>query len=259
MKANDTKASETQADIVAEMRHGFDQSWHDIDREWVHSLPDRIEAAAKREAEGMREVMNIEELESVVDAMAEEGGDQIDALYDTVTLQKDQYCGFICRLREVVRQMKLHNEDRKAAVGSGNSTTAVPGASPSVLETVGVYHNPPNAVNVAAMREALEAIVKVGYPHNFQHEAPHISGYCYEITDAITKCLEALAAPPHTGKWMNGRKYEYEYAYCSACGRMQWADWNSHREAEDNIEDFADNYKFCPGCGAKMEGGVYVK
>lgn len=196
MKANDTKANETQADIVAEMRHGFDQSWHDIDREWVHSLPDRLDAAAKREAEGMREVMNIEELEAIADAMADEGGDQIDALYDTVTLQKDQYCGFICRLREVVRQMKLHNEDRKAAVGSGNSTTAGPGASPSVLETVGVYHNPPNAVNAAAMRKALENIVKVGYPHNFQHEAPHISGYCYEITDAITKCFEALANPP---------------------------------------------------------------
>lgn len=50
--------------------------------------------------------------------------------------------------------------------------------------------------NAAAMREALENIVKVGYPHNFQHEAPHISGYCYEITDAITKCFEALATPP---------------------------------------------------------------
>ena len=232
MKANDTKASETIADIVKELRQCgnyaiyrkpifsepgavsdlyvkkfFYGQWltdygtikverPKIQEVGVFDLADRIEAAAKREAQGRREVMNIEELEAIADAMAEEGGDQIDALYDTVTLQKDQYCGFICRLREVVRQMKLHNEDRKAAVGSGNSTTAGPGASPSVLETVEVYHNPPNAVNAAAMRKALENIVKVGYPHNFQHEAPHISGYCYEITDAITKCFEALAAPP---------------------------------------------------------------
>ena len=49
--------------------------------------------------------------------------------------------------------------------------------------------------NAAAMREALEAIVKVGYPHNFQREAPHIRGYCYEITDAINKCFAALAKP----------------------------------------------------------------
>lgn len=55
--------------------------------------------------------MDVEELETIVEAMAEEGGDQIDALYDTVTLQKDTYCGFIDRLREVVRKMKLHNEE----------------------------------------------------------------------------------------------------------------------------------------------------
>ena len=40
---------ETVADIVADMRHGFDQSWHDIDREWAHGLADRIEAAHRRE------------------------------------------------------------------------------------------------------------------------------------------------------------------------------------------------------------------
>jgi hypothetical protein len=50
--------------------------------------------------------------------------------------------------------------------------------------------------NAAAMYEALKAVVKVGYPHNFQHEAPHIRGYCYEITTAINKCFAALATPP---------------------------------------------------------------
>ena len=50
--------------------------------------------------------------------------------------------------------------------------------------------------NAAAMYEALKAVVKVGYPHNFQHEAPHICGYCYEITTAIDKCFAALAASP---------------------------------------------------------------
>lgn len=110
--------------------------------------------------------MNIEELEAIADAIAEEGGDQIDALYDTVTLQNDTYNGFICRLREVVRLAK-NEQEKSAPVG-----------------------------NAAAMRAAREAIVKVGYPHNFQHEAPHIRGYCYDITKAITKCFEALAATP---------------------------------------------------------------
>lgn len=42
---------ETISDIVADMRRGFNQSWHDIDREWAHDLADRIEAAAMRERE----------------------------------------------------------------------------------------------------------------------------------------------------------------------------------------------------------------
>ena len=50
--------------------------------------------------------------------------------------------------------------------------------------------------NAAEMREAVEAVVKVGYPHNFQNEAYHIREYCYEITTAIKKCFAALAAPP---------------------------------------------------------------
>ena len=45
---------ETTVDIVREMRHGFDKSWHDIDREWAHGLSDRIEAAWKREREASR-------------------------------------------------------------------------------------------------------------------------------------------------------------------------------------------------------------
>ena len=78
--------------------------------------------------------------------------------------------------------------------------------------------------NAAAMREALEYIVKVGYPHNFQHEAPHISGYCYEITDAITKCFEALAATPRNcdvgdaADWENRFGEECDKGHtCSDC------------------------------------------
>ena len=49
--------------------------------------------------------------------------------------------------------------------------------------------------NAAKMRDALEAVVKVGYPHNFQNEAQHIREYCYEITTAIKKCFAALSSP----------------------------------------------------------------
>ena len=47
----------------------------------------------------------------------------------------------------------------------------------------------------AKLRESVKAVVDVGYPHNFQKEAPHIRGYCYDITRAIDKCFAALAAP----------------------------------------------------------------
>ena len=52
------------------------------------------------------------------------------------------------------------------------------------------------AYDCAKLREAVKAVVDVGYPHNFQREAPHIRGYCYDITRAIEKCFAALAAPP---------------------------------------------------------------
>ena len=68
-----------------------------------------------------------------------------------------------------------------------------------------------------------------------------------------------LATMPRKGKWKNGTMYEYEYAYCSECGRMQWAGWETHKQAEKDIGSFNFDYKFCPGCGAEMEGGVYVK
>ena len=48
----------------------------------------------------------------------------------------------------------------------------------------------------AKLREAVKAVVDVGYPHNFQREAPHIRGYCYDITRAIDKCFAALSTPP---------------------------------------------------------------
>ena len=45
------------------------------------------------------------------------------------------------------------------------------------------------------LREAVKAVVDVGYPHNFQKEAPQIRGYCYDITRAIDKRFAALSAP----------------------------------------------------------------
>lgn len=62
-----------------------------------------------------------------------------------------------------------------------------------------------------------------------------------------------------TAMWENGTDYEYEFAYCSACGHMQFADWNTHCEAKEKIGHFHEKYHYCPECGAKMKGGTYVE
>ena len=53
--------------------------------------------------------------------------------------------------------------------------------------------------DAAKLREAVKAVVDVGYPHNFQVEPPHIRGYCYDITKAIEKCFDALATEKEGG------------------------------------------------------------
>ena len=113
---------------------------------------------------------------------------------------------------------------------------------------------PMEAGDMKAMREALENLV-----HNIELRSSTFDIFSIVDRKTFLDAKAALSEPPRTGKWKNGKKYEYEYAYCSACGHMQWAGWDTHKQAEEDIENFAEVYKFCPNCGAKMEGGVYVK
>ena len=73
------------------------------------------------------------------------------------------------------------------------------------------------------------------------------------------KELRELKTGKKAGTWLNGDDFEYEFAECSNCGRPQYAGWNSHAEAETMIGSFHANYRFCPGCGAEMTGGEYVR
>ena len=36
----------------------------------------------------------------------------------------------------------------------------------------------------------LNELLEIGYPHNFQHEAPHISGYMFDISALIDKAFK---------------------------------------------------------------------
>ena len=121
------------------------------------------------------------------------------------------------------------------------------------------------ASNTKAMHEALEAInrINTGGLKRLLCELVEADifdgGLINKTISAVEKARHALSVVPHKGKWKNGTLYEYEYAYCSECGRAQWAGWDTHKQAEEEIESFADNYRFCPGCGTEMEGGIYVK
>ena len=130
-------------------------------------------------------------------------------------------------------------------------------------------HKPGNA---AAMRDALRAlrdasrdfynqILNSKYSEILDKYTCVKQGFpaVLDLRSAFPMANAALSANPRKGKWKNGTKYEYEYAYCSECGRMQFAGWDTHKQAKENIESFARDYKFCPGCGAEMEGGVYVQ
>ena len=64
--------------------------------------------------------MDVDELEAVVDEMSEESGDQIDTLYDTITLNRDTYNGFICRLREIARLAKCADEETTCSVSDSH-------------------------------------------------------------------------------------------------------------------------------------------
>lgn len=80
-----------------------------------------------------------------------------------------------------------------------------------------------------------------------------------EFNDIHKKLCEIIESLPDgkEWKWLNGDNYEYEYAYCSRCGHMEWASWDSHAEAKEKVRGFHETHKFCSNCGAKMVGGEY--
>ena len=79
------------------------------------------------------------------------------------------------------------------------------------------------------------------------------------LADKIRKAGTFVEKQHEKAKWLNGKHYECEFAYCSKCGRMEWAGWTTHNRAKEKVVDFFKDYKFCPECGSEMEGGEYVE
>ena len=165
------------------------------------------------------------------------------AMRDEVVLRlsKDEYKGMQEALSEHDRLCEMSSESRKSV----SNAAAMREALRALRDASRDFYN---QILNSKYSEILDkyTCVKQGFPA------------VLDLRSAFPMANAALSAPPHKGKWENGTMYEYEYAYCSECGRMQWAGWDSHKQADEEIESFARDYKFCPGCGAEMEGGVYV-
>lgn len=83
-----------------------------------------------------------------------------------------------------------------------------------------------------------------------------LDGIVKLAADKLADKLEK-AVNRESGLWLNGDKYEYEFAYCSKCCHMEHTGWNTHEEAKREIIDFCQEYKYCPNCGAHMIDGRY--
>ena len=56
-----------------------------------------------------------------------------------------------------------------------------------------------------------------------------------------------------TAHW---KSIEYEYATCSNCGFDEYTGWDCTNEAKEKIKTFHQTYRYCPGCGRKMEAPI---
>ena len=163
---------ETISDIVREMRNlglldekSTDKIPRALQALGLRTYADRIEAAEKRKVDSIHRAMVI------IAGIEMENSDYPPRLW---TALEDAYDALSDALG-TYGETTADEEEAKATVRH------------FVVKSYG---------NAAKMREALEAVVKVGYPHNFQKEAPHIRAYCYEITTAIKKCFAALSSSP---------------------------------------------------------------
>lgn len=120
--------------------------------------------------------------------------------------------------------------------------------------------NDSSITNVNGKRSSYNIVGGKGYGiAEFGCDELAATWFCEAANRYANEIYSRRSTTPCTGKWLNGKDYEYEFAYCSKCGLPQWADWSSHREAKENIGNFAEKYRYCPKCGAKMEGGEYVE
>ena len=78
------------------------------------------------------------------------------------------------------------------------------------------------------------------------------------LTDLSELIEEALYTTADVQEVKRGHWFftEYDFFDCSVCGEAYYNGCQSPAEARERLKKRYDMYKYCPHCGAKMDGDV---
>lgn len=100
------------------------------------------------------------------------------------------------------------------------------------------------------LKSELTACGRPGYSNIIDRNGYYVAEML--APDAAELIVKAVnAGPRRKGHWY---VTEYESATCSECGWMEFMSWDSTSEAREKVKTVHEEYKFCPHCGAEMEG-----
>ena len=113
--------------------------------------------------------------------------------------------------------------------------------------------------NLQSLRNAVKEMKK--YADCVQDGGTKPTYSSQEVADVVATYAAKVekALEDEDGVWQNGYDYEYEFAYCSKCGHMQYMGWESHDKARELVPTAHEEYRFCPHCGTRMTGGEYIE
>lgn len=110
--------------------------------------------------------------------------------------------------------------------------------------------------NPAILKEASDAIRIHNYIHNrAERNAVLITEYLSFAADLIDKVADGDVVVAQHGQWVVNDQNP-DYVDCTNCGLSEWLGSNGSKAYAKSILKISGFKKFCPNCGAKMDGGA---